>query len=84
MKCHLATITFISNTSNTKFIGLISTNFLSWKDHITQLIPKLSKAYYVLRCIRPFMSPDALKSVYYSYFQSLISYRVMFWDNSSY
>jgi hypothetical protein len=39
---------YISNTSNTKFLGLIITNSLSWKDHITQLIPKLSKAYYVL------------------------------------
>ena len=28
---------FISNTSNIKFIGLVITNSLSWKDHITQL-----------------------------------------------
>ena len=50
----------ILNTLNTKFLGLVVTNFLSWKDHITQLTPKLSKACYVLRCIRPFMSQDAL------------------------
>jgi len=70
--------TFISNTSNTKFLGLVFTNSLSWKDHITQLIPKLSKACYVLRCIRPFMSQDALKSIYYSYFHSLITYGIIF------
>ena len=29
------------------------------------------------------MSQDTLKSVYYSYFHSLISYRKTFWDNSS-
>jgi hypothetical protein len=63
---------FILNTSNTKFLGLVITDSLSWKDHITQLIPKLNKACYVLTCIRPFMSQDALKSVYYSYFLSLI------------
>jgi hypothetical protein len=56
--------TFILNTSNTKFLGLVIANSLSWKDHITQLIPKLSKACYVLRSIRPFMSQDALKTVY--------------------
>jgi hypothetical protein len=67
---------FISNTSNAKFLGLIITNSLSWKDHITQLISKLSKACYVLWCIRPFMSHDALKSVYY-YFHSPISYGVI-------
>jgi len=76
--------TFISNTLNTKFLGLVITNSLSWKDHITQLIPKLSKACYVLRCMRPFMSQDALKSVYHSYFHSLITYRIIFWGNSSY
>jgi hypothetical protein len=75
--------TFISNTLNTKFLGLVITNSLSWMDHITQLIPKLSKACYVLRCIRPFMSQDALKSIYYSYFHSLITYGIIFWGNPS-
>jgi hypothetical protein len=74
---------FISNTSNTKFLGLVITNSLSWKDHITQLLPKLSKACYVLRCIRPFISQDALKSIYYSYFHFLITYGIIFWSNSS-
>jgi len=74
---------FISNTSNIKFIGLVITNSLSWKDHITQLTPKLCKACYVLTCIRPFMSQDTLKSVYHSYFHSLISYGIILWGNSS-
>jgi len=73
---------FISNTLNTEFLGFVIANSLSWKDHITQLIPKLSKACYVLRCIRPFMSQDALTSVYHSYFHSLISYEIIFWGNS--
>ena len=47
---------FISNTLNTKFLGLVITNSLSWKDHITQLTPKLCKACYVLTCIRPFLT----------------------------
>jgi hypothetical protein len=75
---------FNSNPSNTKFLGLVIENSLSWNDHIIQLVPKLSKACYVLRCIRPFMSQDALKSIYYSYFHSLITCRIIFWGNSSY
>jgi hypothetical protein len=76
--------TFILNTSNAKFLGLVIANSLSWKDHITQLIPKLSKACYVLRSIRPFTSQDALKTVYHSCLHSLISYGIIFWGNSSY
>jgi hypothetical protein len=34
--------TFILNSSNTKFLGLVIDESLSWKDHITQLIPKLT------------------------------------------
>ena len=76
--------TSILNTTNTKFLGLVNANSLSWKDHITQLISKLSKACYVLWRIRPFMSQDALKAVYHSDFHSLISYGIIFWGNSSY
>jgi hypothetical protein len=51
--------TFISNTSYTNFLGLVVTNSLSWKDHVTQLIPKLGikhamyldTADYVSGCI---------------------------------
>jgi len=32
---------FISITTNTKFLGLVIAHSLSWKDHITQLIPNL-------------------------------------------
>ena len=39
---------------------------------------------YVLKCIRPFMPQDALKSAYCSYFHSLITYGIIFWGNSSY
>jgi len=74
---------FTANTSNTKFLGLVITNSLSWKDHITQLTPKLCKTWYVLTCIRPFMSQDTMKSVYYSYFHSPVSYGIIFWCNSS-
>jgi hypothetical protein len=76
--------TLVSNTSNTQFLGLVITDSLSWKDHTTQLIPKLSKACYKLRCITPFMSLNAMKSVYHSYFHSLLNYGIILGENSSY
>jgi hypothetical protein len=69
--------------SNTKFLVLVITNSLSWKLHVTHLTPELCKTCYVLRCIRPFVSQDTLKSVAYSYFHSLISYGIIFWCNFS-
>ena len=54
---------------------------LEWSHHS---VLKLSKACYVLRCIRPFLSQDALQSIYYSYFHPLITYGIIFWGNSSY
>jgi hypothetical protein len=59
------------------FWDFFITNSLPWKDQITRLTPKLCKACYVLRCIRPFMSQDTLKSVYYSYFHSIIRYGII-------
>jgi len=35
-----------------------------------------------MRSIRPFMSPNPLKTVYYSYFNAIMSYGLPFWGNS--
>ena len=32
--------------------------------------------------IKPFISPNTLKTVYYSYFNAIISYGLLFWGNS--
>jgi hypothetical protein len=56
---------------------------LTWKNHIDLLIKKLSKACYVIRNVKPYMSPSALKAIYYSFFHSLMSYGIIFWGNSS-
>ena len=46
------------------------------------LSPKLSSACYIMRSIKPFMSLDTLKTIYYSYFNAIISYGLSFWENS--
>jgi len=35
-----------------------------------------------MRSIRPFMSSNTLKTVYYSYFNAIMSYDLPFWGNS--
>jgi hypothetical protein len=74
--------TIITNINNTKFLGLIIDSTLSWKVHITALTSKLNKACYAIRAIKPFMSLEAMKMIYYSYVHSVISYGIINWGNS--
>jgi len=54
----------------TQFLGLMLDNTLSWKTHTDTILPKLSSASFALRVVKPFLSQDSLKMVYYSYFHS--------------
>jgi hypothetical protein len=73
----------IVNVHNTKFLGLILDNALSWKMHIDTIVPKLSSACYAIRIVKSFLTQETLKIVYYSYFHSIIIYGIIFWGNSS-
>ena len=55
---------------------------LSWKDHIADLTSKLNKACYAIRTIKPFMTFNVLRTVYFFYFHSVMSYGIIFWGNS--
>jgi len=71
-----------ANINSAKFLGLIINNTLSWKDHIAALTSKLNKACYAVRSIKPFLSVDILRMIYYSYVHSVRSYVIIFLDNS--
>ena len=75
----------IGNTWNTKFLGLtLNNNTLSWKNHIDTIIPKLSSATFAIKAVKPFLSQDSLRMVYFSYFHSIMTYGLIFWGNSHY
>ena len=74
---------YISSVKEIKFLGLITDNTLSWKGHIDCIIPKLSLACYVIRTIRPYVSQNTLKIIYYSYFHSVMKYGLLFWGSST-
>ena len=46
------------------------------------IIPKLSSASFALKVVKPFLSLDSLKMVYYSYFHFVMTYGLIFWGNS--
>jgi len=74
----------IATVLNLKFLGLNIDTTLTWKHHINELISRLNKACYAIRLIKPFMSLEVLRSTYFSYAHSIISYGIISWGNSSY
>jgi len=58
-------------------------NTLSWKGHIDKIVPRLNQACYKIRAVKPFSSQDILKTNYYAYFHSVMTYGLLFWENSS-
>jgi len=55
---------YIEQTVNTKFLGLQIDNHITWKNHIGQMIPKLSAACYALRSMVHISDINTLKLVY--------------------
>jgi hypothetical protein len=72
----------MANTSNTKFLWLTLDNTFSWQNHIDTVVPKLSSACFTVRAVKPFLSQESMKMAYFSYFHSIMTYRLVFWGNS--
>jgi IS1 family transposase len=68
---------------SSKFLGLHLDNHLNWKEHIDQMIPKLSAACYAVRSMLYISNSNTLKSIYFAYFHSILQYGIIFWGNSS-
>jgi hypothetical protein len=64
----------ITSSNHTKFLGLTIDSTLTWKRHIENVMNKLCTACYMIRNIKPFMSVNTLKTVYYSYCHSVINF----------
>jgi len=65
-------------------VGVTMNNTLSWNNHIDLLMTKGSKACYIIRNTKTYMSASSLKVVYYAFFfHSVMSYGIIFWGNSS-
>jgi len=74
----------ITNSSYTKFLGVTVNNTLSWNNHIDLIMEKVSKACYIIRNAKTYMSVSSLKVIYYAFFFHLVmSYEIIFWGNLS-
>jgi hypothetical protein len=74
---------YITNTTNIKFLGLIIDENLSWKCQIEKALIKLSSACYVMKVVTTLMGDKTLRTIYFAYVHSLLSYGIILWGNSS-
>ena len=73
----------ICAATETKFLGLVINNSLSWKTHIESIKSKLSIACYAMQSVKPYVSINSLKMIYYSYFHSVMTYGLLFCGHST-
>jgi hypothetical protein len=59
---------------NTKFIGLITDNHINWKNCFEEMMPQLHAACYAIMSMAHISNINALVSIYYAYFRSVIKY----------
>jgi hypothetical protein len=72
----------IAKSANTKFLGLIMDNMLSWKGHVDWLMFKLGLACYAIRAFKPYMLQKTTRMIYFSHFHSIMIYGIIFLCNS--
>jgi hypothetical protein len=73
----------ISISTETKLLGLIINETLSWNQHIDKIATKLCSACYALRNLKHTVPQSTLRTIYYAYIHSILSYGIIFWERSS-
>jgi hypothetical protein len=73
----------IPTSDKCKFLGFTVDPTLNWKQHVDLLCNRLGGAVFALRKLKPLISRDALRQVYFSHFHSLMTYGVILWGNST-
>jgi hypothetical protein len=68
----------LTNTNSTKFLGITLDSMFTWKEHSAAIMTKLNKACFAISAIKPYMSSKVLRSVYFSYFHSVMWYGIIF------
>lgn len=66
-----------------KFLGLYMDSKLSWEPHLKYICTRLSRVIYLLRKLKDCVPDNYVKSAYFAFFQSIISYGILLWGNSS-
>ena len=73
----------ISNSPETKFLGMTLNQNLNWYSHLNQLILKLNRNLNLLKLSRNMMTQESKLLVYHSHLESHIQYGILLWGNGA-
>jgi len=73
----------IDEIKSTKFLGMHIDNHMNWKNHVQQILHKLSAACFSIRKLIPTLNADILCMFYFVYFHLVLQYGIIFWGNST-
>jgi len=73
----------LTGINNTTFLGLELDKNVNWKNHIHKILPKLSKACYLIRRMYTSCNLNTLMMIYFAYFHSVMEYGIIFWGVSA-
>lgn len=65
-------------TAETKFLGVCIKETLKWNTHVQSLANKLSEVCFMIMSPKEIMSPHMLCNIYFSKFQSLFQFGILF------
>ena len=72
----------IEEVMETKFLGVILDNGLTWKPHIQHVRNKVSRGTGVLKKLWPYVNNDTILGLYYSFIYPYFTYCVQVWGKT--
>ena len=70
----LSPVPLFDNVTSLKVLGLTFNCKLNWTDHLDVLCTKVSKRFYILRVLKPFLSHDQLVFVFNQTIRTIMEY----------
>ena len=73
----------INEVQQTKFLGIIVDNKLTWNNHISVLTTKIAKSIGILLKCRKYLEERILLNLYYSFIYPYLLYGNLIWGNAA-
>lgn len=73
----------LEEVNETKFLGLNIDKHLNWNNHVSTITKKLASGLYVLKQISKFSSLETMKTVYFAFIQSHITFGLSLYGSTS-
>lgn len=69
----------VGGAASVNFLGVRLDETLCWSEHCSAIVSKLNTCIYQLKLLRSCISPEMLRQVYFSVFESRLRYGLLLW-----